>query len=103
MQICVSSILFLIFSRLQYQGIAPPVKRSEADFDAGARYHVAADLEYIKYFVDYLWTFDAYRQLCTDLDHYDRTDGTSKLHRCNFARAKEGESYKLSLAGTKVG
>ena len=29
--------------RLQYQGMAPPVARSEADFDPGAKYHVPAN------------------------------------------------------------
>ncbi len=30
--------------RLKYQGIAPPVARSEKDFDPGAKYHVAGEL-----------------------------------------------------------
>ena len=34
--------------RLQYQGIAPPVPRSEADFDPGAKYHVAANYPYTR-------------------------------------------------------
>ncbi len=34
--------------REKYQGLAPPVNRTEADFDAGAKYHVAADVPYIR-------------------------------------------------------
>lgn len=34
--------------RLQLQGISPPVKRNETDFDAGAKYHVPASVEYIR-------------------------------------------------------
>lgn len=34
--------------RLEYQGISPPVKRSEEDFDAGAKYHIPASVEYIR-------------------------------------------------------
>lgn len=34
--------------RLQYQGVSPPVKRSELDFDAGAKYHIPSSVEYIR-------------------------------------------------------
>lgn len=34
--------------RLKYQGIVPPVPRSEIDFDPGAKYHIAADVEYMR-------------------------------------------------------
>ena len=37
--------------RLKYQGIAPPVARSEADFDPGAKYHVPANAPYARYFI----------------------------------------------------
>jgi len=29
--------------RKQYQGVAPPVGRSEADFDPGAKYHIPSN------------------------------------------------------------
>lgn len=35
--------------RIKYQGVSPPVKRSEADFDPGAKYHIAAGVEYIRF------------------------------------------------------
>lgn len=35
--------------RLKYQGVSPPVLRSEADFDPGAKYHIPAGVEYIRY------------------------------------------------------
>ena len=34
--------------RLRYQGIKPPVSRSEKDFDPGAKYHIPADTPYIR-------------------------------------------------------
>ena len=43
------------------QGIAPPVSRSEDDFDAGAKYHVAADVSYIRYFVAHILEYQFYR------------------------------------------
>ena len=35
--------------RLQYQGILPPIPRTERDFDPASKYHVPADLPYSKY------------------------------------------------------
>ncbi|GFQ77467.1 angiotensin-converting enzyme [Trichonephila clavata] len=32
--------------RLRYQGVCPPVKRTEKHFDIGAKYHIAAGVEY---------------------------------------------------------
>lgn len=34
--------------RLQYQGIIPPVPRSERNFDPAAKYHIPADNPYAK-------------------------------------------------------
>jgi peptidyl-dipeptidase A len=34
--------------REKYQGVAPPVARSEADFDPGAKYHVASNTPYVR-------------------------------------------------------
>lgn len=35
--------------RHEYSGIRPPVQRTEKDFDAPAKYHVAADVEYLRW------------------------------------------------------
>src|SRR5262249_54812448 len=37
--------------RLKYQGIVPPSARTEADFDPGAKYHVPANVPYMRYFI----------------------------------------------------
>lgn len=34
--------------REQYQGVRSPVIRSENDFDPGSKYHIAANVEYIR-------------------------------------------------------
>ena len=34
--------------RTKYQGIKPPVPRSEKDFDPGAKYHIPANTPYIR-------------------------------------------------------
>ena len=35
--------------REKYQGVKPPVARTEADFDPGAKYHVAGNVPYARY------------------------------------------------------
>ncbi|HTS28571.1 MAG TPA: M2 family metallopeptidase [Bryobacteraceae bacterium] len=49
--------------RQQYQGIAPPVDRSEADFDPAAKYHVAANVPYMRYFLADILQFQFHRAL----------------------------------------
>lgn len=34
--------------REELQGLKPPVSRSETDFDPGAKYHIPANVEYIR-------------------------------------------------------
>ena len=38
-----------IWNSEKIQGIKSPVERSEDDFDAGAKYHVPANVPYIRY------------------------------------------------------
>jgi len=69
--------------RLKYQGIAPPVARTEADFDPGAKYHVPANVPYVRYFLARILQFQFYRALC-------QTSGyTGPLNRCTFYGSKE--------------
>jgi len=49
--------------REKYQGVAPPVGRSEADFDPGAKYHVAANVPYARYFLADILQFQFHRAL----------------------------------------
>lgn len=41
--------------RLTLQGISPPVKRNETDFDSGAKFHIPASVEYIRYEYEYAY------------------------------------------------
>ena len=50
--------------RLKYQGLVPPVPRSEKDFDAGAKYHVASNTPYARYFIADILQFQFHRGLC---------------------------------------
>jgi len=50
--------------RERYQGIAPPVARSEADFDPGAKYHIPGNTPYTRYFLAHILQFQFHRALC---------------------------------------
>jgi peptidyl-dipeptidase A len=69
--------------RLKYQGIAPPVARSESDFDPGAKYHVAANTPYARYFLADILQFQFHRALA----HIAGCDGP--LNRCSIYGNKE--------------
>jgi peptidyl-dipeptidase A len=68
--------------RLKYQGVAPPVKRTEADFDPGAKYHVAGNVPYIRYFLADIYEFQFYRALCHEAGY------RGPLNRCTFFGSK---------------
>jgi peptidyl-dipeptidase A len=69
--------------REKYQGVAPPVARSEADFDPGAKYHVPADVPYARYFLARVYQFQFYKAMC------DASGYQGPLNRCSFYRSKE--------------
>ena len=48
--------------RLEYQGIVPPVERTEDDFDPGAKYHIAANVPYMRYFLARILQFQFHLQ-----------------------------------------
>ena len=67
----------------QYQGITPPVTRSEADFDPGAKYHIPGNTPYARYFLARLLQFQFYKAAC------DMAGWKGPLHRCSFYGNKE--------------
>src|SRR5664279_5970084 len=64
--------------RERYQGISPPVARSEAEFDPGAKYHVPANVPYTRYFLARILQFQFYRAMCREAGF------TGPLHRCSI-------------------
>jgi peptidyl-dipeptidase A len=78
--------------RLKYQGVAPPVQRSEDDFDPGAKYHVAGNVPYMRYFLADIYEFQFYRALCREAGQ------KGPLNRCTFFGSKEaGEKFNEML------
>src|SRR6202050_2944898 len=74
--------------RKKYQGVAPPVERSEADFDPGAKYHVAANVPYTRYFLAAVLQYQFHRALCKEAGY------TGPLNRCTI--------YGNKAAGEKL-
>ena len=78
--------------RTKYQGIVPPVERSEADFDPGAKYHIPANVPYSRYFLARILQFQFHRSLCQTAGH------EGPLHECSIYNSKEaGEKFYAML------
>lgn len=79
--------------RRKYQGIAPPVARTEEDFDPGAKYHVPANVPYTRYFLARLLQFQFHRALCRHAGQ------TGPLHTCSVYGSQEaGRRFGAMLA-----
>jgi peptidyl-dipeptidase A len=74
--------------RAKYQGIAPPVARTEADFDAGAKNHIPTNVPYVRYFLARIYQFQFYKAMC------DASGYKGPLNRCSF--------YGSKAAGAKL-
>jgi peptidyl-dipeptidase A len=74
--------------RREYQGVAPPVERTEADFDPGAKSHIADNTPYTRYFLAFVLQFQFHRALCRAAGY------TGPLHRCSI--------YGNKAAGAKL-
>src|SRR6476646_8372413 len=79
--------------KAKYQGVAPPIDRSEADFDPGAKYHIASNTPYVRYFLARVLQFQFHRALC------EAAGIKGPLHRCSIYRNKAaGERLNKMLS-----
>jgi peptidyl-dipeptidase A len=79
--------------RRRYQGIAPPVPRTEADFDPGAKYHIPANTPYTRYFLSFILQFQFHKALCA------AAGSKAPLYECsNFDSKAAGEKFQAMLA-----
>lgn len=76
---------------LKYQGIAPPVPRSEADFDPGAKYHIPANVPYTRYFLAHILQFQFHRALAQP------AGCRGPLHRCSIYGSKEAGKRLIAM------
>jgi peptidyl-dipeptidase A len=78
--------------RRKYQGLAPPVPRSEADFDPGAKYHVPGNTPYTRYFLSFVMQFQFHKALCA------AAGNKSPLHECSvYGNAEAGRRFAEML------
>lgn len=68
--------------RRDLQGIKSPVNRTEEDFDPGAKYHVANNVPYIRYFLSYFMQFQFFEAMCKASGH------EGPLYTCDFYQSK---------------
>ena len=79
--------------RGRYQGIAPPVARSESDFDPGAKYHIPNNTPYARYFLADVLQFQFHRALCAAAGY------EGPLHACSIhGNMETGRKLEAMLA-----
>jgi peptidyl-dipeptidase A len=80
--------------RAKYQGIAPAGDRPDPDhFDAGAKYHVPANVPYTRYFLARILQFQFHKALCAASGH------TGPLHECSiYGKTAAGDKLRAMLA-----
>lgn len=77
----------------RYQGLTPPSPRPKDAFDPGAKYHIAADIDYIRYFIADVLTFQIHGALSQE------AGCKLPLHRCTIHGSKRaGERLRNALA-----
>jgi peptidyl-dipeptidase A len=77
--------------RLKYQGIGPPSPRTEQDFDAGAKYHVADNTPYARYFLATILQFQFHRALCREAGY------SGPLNRCSIYGNKKAGARLIQM------
>jgi peptidyl-dipeptidase A len=79
--------------RRRYQGVAPAVPRSEADFDPGAKYHIPSNTPYTRYFLSYILQFQFHKALCA------AAGNQGPLYECsNYLSPEAGRRYADMLS-----
>ena len=79
--------------RKYYQGIAPPSKRSEEYFDAGAKYHIPGNTPYTRYYLARIMQYQFHEALC-EASGYE-----GYLHECSVYGNKDaGEKIISTMA-----
>lgn len=78
--------------REKYQGIRPPHVRGDEEFDPGAKYHVPANVPYMRYFLAHILQFQFHRALARTIGH------TGPLHRASiYGSTEAGDRLRAML------
>jgi peptidyl-dipeptidase A len=79
--------------REQYMGVSRPAPMEAGGFDAGAKYHVASNTPYARYFLAHLLQFQFHRALCKEAGF------TGPLDQCSiYGNKKAGAKLQKMLA-----
>ncbi|MBU1377042.1 MAG: M2 family metallopeptidase [Alphaproteobacteria bacterium] len=79
--------------RLKYQGLVPPGPRPADAFDPGAKYHVAGNTPYTRYFLAHIYQFQFHRAACA------QAGWKGPLHRCSvYGQKAVGEKFEKMMA-----
>jgi peptidyl-dipeptidase A len=79
--------------RLSYQGIVPPVERPANAFDPGAKFHIAGNTPYARYFLASILQVQFYQAAANQIGW------KGPLHRCSFYGNKAvGEKFNKMMA-----
>jgi peptidyl-dipeptidase A len=77
---------------LRNQGIRPPNDRPADAFDPGAKYHIANNVPYLRYFLSYVLQFQFYEAAC------QQAGWTGPLHRCSiYGNEEVGRRFNAML------
>jgi peptidyl-dipeptidase A len=78
--------------RLKYQGLTPPAARPADAFDPGAKYHVAGNTPYTRYFLAHIYQFQFHRAAC------QQAGWKGPLHRCSvYGQKAVGEKFNRMM------
>lgn len=78
--------------RREYQGVAPPSERTEAEFDPGAKFHIPANTPYMRYFLADILQFQFHRGLAKAIGW------SGPLHRCSiYGQPEAGKRLRAML------
>jgi len=78
--------------RERYQGVRAPGPRPADAFDPGAKYHIANNVPYLRYFLAYVLEFQFYKAAC------EQAGWTGPLHRCSvYGNREVGERFNRMM------
>ncbi|CAG0917330.1 unnamed protein product [Notodromas monacha] len=87
----------------EFQGIKPPVPRTEEDFDPGAKVHFLRGTSYIRFFLAKILQYTLHQALCEAAGQFDPSQPElMPLHECDISgsRAAGHKLMRLMQAGS---
>lgn len=79
----------------EYQGIEPPIDRSDRDFDPGCIYDVVTNNQHVTTFLSVILQYQLQKVLCIKAGKFSNDNLSSPLHECDIHGSME--------AGTAIG